>query len=404
MDDARTAVPRPGQWRAQAVTLSCTLAIQAVATAATLAFPILSPAMPGVPPAAVGVFLAVVYFGAMIGSVVGSAIVTSLGPIRTSQAALLLQGVALGLLVIDSDALRLPAALLCGIGYGPITPASSQILARSTPPERMGIAFSLKQTGVPLGGLLAGAMLPFIATFCSWRVGLAGLALVALIVSMFSTPLRVLDAGATGRLSLSSAWRRPIVEVLAHPQLRSMAIVSLLFSACQLSVSGYLMTFLHRDAGIGLAQAGMIYAIAQGAGIGGRLLWGHLADRIGSSRKVLMALCVLLAMSAVATGSFSGQWGMVALCAVSAVLGATAIGWNGVFLGELARLAPKGSVASVTGGALFFTYFGVVAGPPAFGLYAQHAESFGAAFVALGVVPVVALAMLYFPGRGRRKK
>ncbi|SAL68071.1 MFS transporter [Caballeronia telluris] len=404
MNNRQTAPPEQASLGAQIVTLACTLAIQAVATAATLAFPILAPAIPGVQPAAVGVFLAVVYFGAMIGSVIGSAVVTGLGPVRASQAALLLQALALALLSVDNANLRLLAALLCGLGYGPITPASSQILARTTPAARMGIAFSLKQTGVPLGGLLTGAALPFIATFFSWKTGLAGLAVLAAAVSLVSSPLRTLDAEATGRLVISTTWYRPIAEVLAHPQLRSMAVVSLLFSACQLSVSGYLMAFLHREAGMGLAQAGVIYAVAQGAGIAGRLLWGHLADRIGSSRRVLMAVCVLMALSCVATGSFATHWGIEALCVVSAVFGATAIGWNGVFLGELARLAPRGAVASVTGGALFFTYFGVVVGPPAFGYLAERTSSLGFAYVALGVVPCIALALLCLPDRQMRRR
>lgn len=38
------------------------------------------------------------------------------------------------------------------------TQASSHILARSTPPQRLPLVFSLKQTGVPLGGALAGAV------------------------------------------------------------------------------------------------------------------------------------------------------------------------------------------------------------------------------------------------------
>ncbi|WP_417276298.1 hypothetical protein [Castellaniella sp.] len=43
-------------------------------------------------------------------------------------------------------------ALLIGLGYGPITPA-----------HRMSFVFSIKQTGVPLGGVLAGLVVPGLA-------------------------------------------------------------------------------------------------------------------------------------------------------------------------------------------------------------------------------------------------
>ncbi|SAL03750.1 major facilitator transporter [Caballeronia fortuita] len=386
--------PTSSTLRYQTFTLGCTLAIQAFATGATLAFPILASMMPGLRPAQVGVFLAVVYFGAMIGSVLGSGFVTGFGPVRASQGALVLQAAGLGLLALGEPNLRLVAALLCGFGYGPITPASSQILARTTPPERMGLAFSLKQTGVPLGGLLAGAALPLAASLMSWQAAFAALALSTLIVAVASGALRSLDDQASGHIAISSTWHRPIIEVLAHRGLRAMAVVSLLFSACQLSVSGYLMAYLHQQFGLGLAQSSVIYAVTQAAGIGGRLLWGHLADRTGSSRRVLIGVCVLMAVSAAAVGAWPVQWGVVALAIASAVLGATAIGWNGVFLGEVARLAPAGRVAAVTGGALFFTYFGVVIGPPCFGWAAEHLNSIGFAYCGLAIMPVIALVLL----------
>jgi MFS family permease len=402
---AAPPVPRGDCFQAQAVTLACTLAIQVVATASTLAFAVLAPAIPDVQPSAVGVFLAVVYLGAMVSSVLGGPVVNALGPVRASQAALLLQAVALALLTIGTPATRMAAALLCGLGYGPVTPASSQILARTTTPERMGVVFSLKQTGVPLGGLLGGAILPVLATAFSWRAGLAGLAVLAVLVAVASNRLRAeLDDGATGRLAVASGWHRPIAEVLVHPPLRSLAGVSLLFSACQLSVSGYMMVFLHREIGMGLAQAGLVYAFAQGAGMAGRVLWGQLADATGSPRGVLIGISALMAASAVGTSLFTAHWPVVALCGVAAVFGATAIGWNGVYLGEVARLAPPGRVASVTGGALFFTYFGVVVGPPGFGYLAERIDSLGLAYGVLAVLPMIALVLLVLlRGRGARQ-
>lgn len=398
------AVRREG-WRAQALSLTCTLAIQVVATASTLAFAVLAPVMPDVAPSAVGIFLAAVYFGAMVGSVFGGAVVSGLGPVRASQYALLLQAAALLLLATASPTLRIVAALLCGIGYGPITPASSQILARTTPPQRMGVVFSLKQTGVPLGGLLAGAVLPALGTVFSWQAGMGGLAVLGVVVALASNRLRAaLDDEATGRLAVSSGWYRPIAEVLAHPPLRALAGVSLIFSACQLSVSGYLMVFLHREVGMGMATAGVVYACAQAAGMVGRVAWGQLADRTGSSRGVLVGLAALMAASAFGTAMFSGQWPFAGVCAVAALFGATAIGWNGIFLGEVARMAPPGKVAAMTGGALFFTYFGVVVGPPAFGWLAEGVDSLGTAYGALAVLPLIALGLLLLGERAPRHR
>ena len=393
------ALPAPHAGRA-GLTLASTLAIQMLATAATLSFAVLAPVIPGVALTSVGLFLSLVYLGGMAGSLVGAGMVGAWGPVRASQFGLAAQAAALGMLATGVPELRPVAALVSGLGYGPITPASSQILARSTAAARMGFVFSLKQTGVPLGGLLAGAVLPPLAALTSWQAAFGALAATALAIAALSQPLRALhDDGASGRFVLASNLRQMFGDVLGDRRLRSMAVVSLLFSACQLSVSGYLMVYLTSEIGIAMTQAGLIYAVTQGAGIAGRIAWGHLADRASAPRGVLILLAVLMSASIVAAGMFSSQWTLLPLCLVAAVLGATAIGWNGVYLGEVARLAPAGRVASVTGGALFCTYFGVVSGPAAFGYVAQRVNSLSLAYLALAGVPVLAAGLLFWGGR-----
>lgn len=385
-------VPEDG--RRQAAILACTLAIQAISTAGALAFAVLAPLIPGARTAEVGLFLAMVYGGAMMSSALSSVLVGGLGAVRVSQAALLVQAAGLTLLAVDAPLAQYAAALLCGLGYGIITPASSQILARTTTPERMYTVFSLKQTGVPLGGMAAGAILPALAAWSSWRMALLFLAGAACMVALASAWLRAQqDEPTAPRFAMVGQWHKPIADVLQHAQLRTMAGISLLFSACQLSVSGYLMVFLQRDLQLSVARAVLVYAMAQGAGILGRVAWGRVADRTRSPRGVLMLIGVLMGGSALGLAFMPADSSLLILCSLVAMLGATAIGWNGVFLGELARLAPAGKVASVTGGTMFFTYIGVVIGPPAFGLLAER-SSLGVAYGALAVLPLMALLLL----------
>ena len=53
-------------------------------------------------------------------------------------------------------------ALVVGIGYGAVTPASSNVLADRVPEGLRAFIFSLKQSGVPIGGALAGALVPLL--------------------------------------------------------------------------------------------------------------------------------------------------------------------------------------------------------------------------------------------------
>jgi hypothetical protein len=80
--------------------------------------------------------------------------------------------------------------------------------------------------------------------------------------------------------------------------------------------------------------------------------------------------------------------------------GATAVGWNGVFLAEVARLAPDGRVAYLTGGTQFFTFAGVLIGPPLFGAIASATGTYGAGFVVTTALPLlVVVPMLARRGR-----
>lgn len=92
----------------------------------------------------------------------------------------------------------------------------------------------------------------------------------------------------------------------------------------------------------------------------------------------------------------SSQWWIIF---VFAVFGATAIGWNGVYLAEVARRAPEGKSGSVTGATLAVTYLGVVLGPPAIGLVSQATGGFGYGFLSL-LLPTIASIILL--GRTKR--
>jgi len=77
------------------------------------------------------------------------------------------------------------------------------------------------------------------------------------------------------------------------------------------------------------------------------------------------------------------------------LLGATAIGWNGVYLAEVARRAPKGQAGMATGGTLAFTFMGVVTGPSMFGLLAEGVGSYGLAYLFLVIPAAIVFVLLW---------
>jgi MFS family permease len=378
--------------------LALTLAIQAMVAWALLTLPVMAPVVApvvGVSSTYVGLYVALTYAGAMFASLAAGTAVAHYGAIRVSQAGLLLCALGLVLCAVPSLPLIALGALLIGLGYGPVTPASSHLLVRTTAPAAMSLVFSLKQTGVPLGGVLAGAIVPGLMLLTSWQAALLLVALACVLCAVLAQPLRrAMDADRdAGRALRLGNLAHPIKLVLAHRGLRMLATCSFFFSITQLSLVTYLVSYLYDSLAYGLVAAGFALSVAQSAGIGGRVFWGYVADRWLGARRMLAALGALMTLASLVTALLQPAMPVLLVWAVLAVFGASAIGWNGVYLAEVARQAPQGQASIATGGTLAFTFLGVVLGPPLFGAFSGVFDSYRAGYAALAL-PTLACCVL----------
>jgi len=288
-------------------------------------------------------------------------------------------------------------AVLIGLGYGPITPASSHLLVRTTPKNKMSLVFSIKQTGVPLGSMVAGAVVPPLALMTNWQASLVSVAGGCLLCAWFSQGLRKeLDSDRQPNASIRwASLVQPIRLVLAHRALVTMASCSFLFSMVQLSLTTYLVTFLYDDLAYGLVAAGLALSVTQLGGIGGRVVWGYVADRWLGARRTLLLLASMMALGALASAFLTVNTPQGVVMTILLTFGASAIGWNGVYLAEVARRAPAGMASLATGGTLAFTFLGVVVGPPIFGALSGLFGTYRAGFWGLMVVTLISGALLF---------
>jgi len=387
--------------------LAVSLSVQTL-TALGLAVPaVLAPVAAadfGVAPTALGRWVGFAYMMAMFAGLAGGTLVGRYGPARVHWAAVL--GVVLGLAVGAGAQLALLflAGALLGAAHGLVNPASSAILAAASPPRIRSTVFSIKQTGVPLGGAIAGVLVPGLLLWMGWQAAVLALAVGAAAALL---PLLALHRSAEGvtprveRLRLRGLVA-PVAEVWANRPVRELAAVSGVYSAIQISFLTYLVSYLKLELGYSLVAAGVVFSAAQIAGASGRVLWGVVADHLLRPRSVLAGLGLVMAVCGGALASFNSAWPSSAVLAVCVLYGATAVGWNGVFLAEVARLSPEGRVAFLTGGTQFFTFAGVLIGPPVFGAIASSAGSYGAGFAATAALPLLVVAPIVY-GRARER-
>jgi MFS family permease len=384
--------------------LGTTLAVQVLASGASLTAAVLAPLVSadlGVPASSVGFYVALLYAGAAVSGLASGGIIARFGPLRTLQSGLVFGALAALSLAHASLPGALLAALFGGFSLGPTTPASSAILARTTDPANRNLVFSIKQTGVPAGFMVAALGLPQLAIAFGWRGACLCVAALLASAAIALAPLRRhFDDRREGASTFSPRAQLvdPLVRVWRQVEMRDISLASFAYSGLQGSLAGFMIVFLLHDTKLDLVAAAAVLACAQAAGVGGRVVWGFVADRLGRPGKVLAALGIAMAgfAAVMALGASTMPYGL--LIATSIAFGGTAMAWNGVFLGEVARLAAPGRTGEATGATGLFTFGGVAIVPGIFTTIVFATDSYAAAYLFAGALPgLVGIALL----RGR---
>lgn len=386
--------------------LSAMMLVQSMTAMALVTVPVLAPeiaASLAVDTAAVGLYQSTAFVGAAFLALLSGSLVLRHGGVRVNQASVVLSAAGLGLAIAGSVPVVALGAVLAGMGYGLATPGASHVLARVTPPARRGLVFSVKQSAVPLGGLVAGVLFPPVAERFGWVWAIALACAMVVSAALIIQPLRARlddDRNPSHRIRIDAPVQS-IRLIFTTPRLHPIALVAFSFGAMQLSLFAFFVTYLVEHVGLDLVTAGLLFSVMQGAGFVGRVGWGWVSDRGISARPLLAGLGAGTIASTAATIAFSDAWPLAGLAAASAALGFTAVGWNGIYLAEVSRAVPMGKVGLATGGALMFTFVGVVLGPSTFGAIVATTGSYTAAFIAIDVLVLATVIALVFGPKSR---
>ncbi|WP_262032186.1 MFS transporter, partial [Microvirga sp. Mcv34] len=322
----------------------------------------------------IGYLTALNTVGSILFLLSGAPLMRRTGSIRALQIGLSLGVVGVLVLTVPVAGAAVLGAMLIGLGYGPSTPAGSDVLQRYAPARHRNLIFSIKQAGVPIGGVLAGVSLPVLADWAGWRMALAFATIVALLTVAAVQSLRERvdaernrDLRLRPRLFLSlENLRRPLAFLRAAPDLKRLAFVGACLAIGQGSWFAFLVTYLVTKLGLTLPQAGLIFAVMQATGIVGRVALGWVSDRIGLGIVTLRLVTIASAASSLVLAATGPNWPMPALLTLAAIAGVTVSSWNGVQIAEIARLSPRAHVSETTAGTTILIFVGYVVGPSAF--------------------------------------
>jgi MFS-type transporter involved in bile tolerance (Atg22 family) len=329
----------------------------------------------------------------------GGGFIAWMGSLRIASLCAVAIVASMALASFGSTAGLLAAGLCLGLAFGPETPASAALLARLVTAERRAFVFSVRQTGNQIGAVCGSLALPAIAIVFGPAWCYAAVAASALLTILLFEWLRPVYAGKIvppPQLDLGAR----LALVTTDRRIAMLALASMPFSAMQVSLNTVFVTLGTRELGLSHVEAGMALACAQGGGLVGRLGWGLVAMRLNASRMVLVVIGLGMTFCAALLGLDGASLGRSWQFAVATLFGLTASGWNGVFVAEIARLAPQDRIGETTGAVLTASYAGLLAAPALVSIL-DGAASLGAAFFALACLTLCATLALIWGGHDK---
>ncbi len=378
--------------------LLATVAVQTLATMALYSLPALAPEIArdlGVNGTMVGGFVATAYGVGIVSALLSPGLIRRHGGVRATQVVLLAAACMLAIAAWSPGIGGLAcAAVVLGSGYGAAAPASTHLLAPRTPRSIFNMVMSLRQIGVPLGGVVAALALPPLVPILGWRGALlAELVPVFLLILAMELPRHQWDAGRDPRVS---AWGRTLLRpfaLLRDTRFRWLSVSCFIYSGMQLCFVAFMTVHLTTVVGLTLVRAGQMLAIYQIAGSISRPIWGWVADRFLTPSRTLAVHGILMALAAAMTGQFGPDWSQARIAAVVLLAGVSAGGYTGVAYAQYASLGgARRTEATGLGTALMFA--GGLLVPPLFGASVSLLNGYGltwrvvAILALLGAVPM----------------
>ena len=302
-----------------------------------------------------------------------------------------LVGLAAGMVLVagaPSYALLLVAVFLLGSVYSTAMPGTNKAVYDSVSPGRQNTAMGIKQVGVTGGSGISALLVTGLAGYFFWQIGFLIAAALGIVVAVGFYALYRGGSGGTASY--------PDLRGLANNRAYLLLAASGLFlGAALFTTTGYTVLYVEESIGGSVAFGGVVLAVVQLFGSGGRLLGGWLSDalpgdpqtRIGGILlvQILAGAGLFLVVARTTTQANAGI--------AFAALGFFVLGFTGVYYSCMATLVSADQMGSATAGCQLALTSGALFAPPAFGYLADTLD-YRASWTLLAVVCLVGAVLV----------
>ncbi len=224
-----------------------------------------------------------------------------------------------------------------GLTGGSVQSGSGRAVMRWFSASQRGLALGVRQTAVPVGGLIAALVLPALPGPREGFLFLAAFVLfgaVAGAVVLRTGPEHELDAG-------------DIEWTVRDRRLWIVCGASVLYLVPQVAMMGFLVLFLHDERGYSDGSAAAVFAIGQALAAVLRIGIGRWSDvmraRIRPFRAVGVGVTIVVACAGLLAAS-GGDWILIPVLVLATGL---SMGWNGLAFTIAAEIGGRRSGAAI---------------------------------------------------------
>lgn len=301
----------------------------------------------------------------------------------------------------DSFLTALLVMFCAGIGGAFPTPAGGKAVMGWFPLHQRGTAMGIRQTGIPVGGALAAALLPAIALAGGWRMAVAAGGVGCVLAAALCAYGYRNPPAQSESVKLPHGGSR--LRDLVTRDLLLMGVSGGVMTLGQFTLITYLALYLKETQGVPVAVSAGLLVVAQIAGAAGRILWGLWSDRyFGRRRKPALLLAnSLAAIGALALGWLpdpTPHWLLFPLVAVYAF---NTLGWHGCWVSLLVEASGTAQQGRTIGLGMSLMYPGIILLPPLFGWFVDRTHSWPWAWTLLSGVLALGVMLLVPVREGR---
>lgn len=288
--------------------------------------------------------------------------------------------------------------LLIGMFYSVSQPGGSKVILKWFRKENRGLAMGIRQAGIPIGGALAGVLIPFLTVQYNMTYAINSIACICIMGGVlfffFYKEPYVQEEARKGHNNISF-WME-LKVVICKKELYPIYITGICMISLQMVLVGHFMKFLAGEQSITSIVAGTVFSVMFFSGMIGRIALAAISDVLYKGNRripLFIAVCASIGLILLLVMNIHTIMSGV-LYSVSALLGFFSIGWFSLFIAEVAELASEESVGITVSVALTLNQIAIIVAPVLFG-YIVDEKGYAYAWLCIVVLLSISAVSLY---------